>query len=44
MVIDIGVVAPEDDPEFPKPLVNLLLAIILGLALALAAALVRDVW
>ena len=43
-VVDIGVVAPEDEPEFPRPLVNLLLAIILGLALGLGAALVRDVW
>jgi uncharacterized protein involved in exopolysaccharide biosynthesis len=43
-VVDIGVVAPEDEPEFPRPLVNLLLAIILGLALGLGSALVRDVW
>ncbi len=43
-VVDIGVVAPEDEPEFPRPLVNLLLAVILGLALGLGAALVRDVW
>jgi uncharacterized protein involved in exopolysaccharide biosynthesis len=43
-IVDVGLVAREDDPEFPKPLVNLLLGMVLGLALAVAAALVRDLW
>lgn len=43
-VVDRGLVAHEDDPEFPKPVVNLLLAGVLGLALGLAAALLRDLW
>ena len=43
-VVDVGVVAPENEPEFPKPLINLLLGFILALALGVSAALVREVW
>ena len=43
-VIDIGVVAPEDEPEFPKPVVNILLGFILALALGVSAGLIREVW
>ena len=43
-IVDVGVVAPEEEPEFPKPVINLLLGFILALALAVSAALVREVW
>ena len=43
-IVDVGLVALEDDPEFPKPLVNLFLGMVLGLALGVASALVRDLW
>ncbi len=43
-IVDVGVVAPEEEPEFPKPVTNLLLGFILALALAVSAALVREVW
>lgn len=43
-IVDDGLVAHEDDPEFPKPLVNVLLGMILGGALAVSAVLVRDFW
>ena len=43
-IVDVGVVAPEEEPEFPKPVINLLLGFILALALAVSAALIREVW
>ena len=43
-IVDAGVVAPEEEPEFPKPVINLLLGFILALALGVSAALVREVW
>ena len=43
-VVDIGVVAPEDEPEFPNPVVNLMLGAILALALGVSTALVHEVW
>ena len=43
-VVDIGIVAPEDEPEFPNPLVNLMLGAILALALGVSTALVHEVW
>lgn len=43
-IVDIGLIAHEDDPEFPDPIVNVLLGMILGGALAVSAALVRDLW
>ena len=43
-IVDVGVVAPEAEPEFPKPVINLLLGFILALALAVSAALIREVW
>lgn len=43
-IVDRGQVAHKDDPEFPKPAVNLFLALILGLSAGIAAALVRELW
>ena len=43
-VVDIGVVAPEDEPKFPNPVVNLMLGAILALALGVSTALVHEVW
>lgn len=43
-IVDAGLVAHEDDPEFPKPWVNLFLGMVLGGALGVASALVRDLW
>ena len=42
-IIDTGVIAPEDEPEFPKPLVNMLLGFILAVALGVSAGLIREV-
>ena len=42
--VDVGVVTPQDEPEFPKPVINLLLGFILALALGVSAALAREVW
>ena len=42
-IIDTGVTAPEDEPEFPKPLVNMLLGFILAVALGVSAGLIREV-
>jgi tyrosine-protein kinase Etk/Wzc len=41
-IIDTGVIAPEDEPEFPKPLVNMLLGFILAGALGVSAGLIRE--
>ncbi len=43
-IVDVGVVAPEDEPEFPDPVINLLLGFILALALGVTAGLVREAW
>lgn len=43
-ILDVGVIAPENEPEFPDPVVNLLLGFILALALGVAAGLVREAW
>lgn len=43
-VVDPARVAHKDDPEFPKPWVNLFLGLVLGLAAGVGAALVRDFW
>jgi uncharacterized protein involved in exopolysaccharide biosynthesis len=43
-IVDVGLVAHEDDPEYPKPLVNLFLGLVLAMAAGLGAGLVRDLW
>ncbi len=43
-IVDPGLVAHEDDPLYPRPLVNLFLGVVLAAALALGAGLVRDLW
>lgn len=43
-IVDMGLIAHEDDPEFPKPLVNILLGMVLAGALAVSAGLLRDFW
>ena len=42
--VDEGLVAHEDNPEFPKPLVNLALGLILAGTLSVGSALARDLW
>ncbi len=43
-IVDVGLVPHEDDPEYPKPLVNLFLGVVLGGALGVGAGLLRDLW
>jgi uncharacterized protein involved in exopolysaccharide biosynthesis len=43
-IVDVGLVAHEDDPEFPKPLVTLFLGMVLAVAMGLLVGLVRDLW
>lgn len=43
-VVDYGIVTPKDDPQFPKPLVDMLLGLVLALAAGVAAGLLRDLW
>jgi len=43
-VVDVGLVAHEDDPEYPKPLVNLFLGFVLAMAAGLGTGLLRDLW
>ena len=43
-IVDVGLVSHPDDPEFPKPLVNLFLGLILGMAVGMTVALGKDVW
>ncbi|MBT4914557.1 MAG: hypothetical protein HON08_14270, partial [Gemmatimonadales bacterium] len=42
--VDEGLVAHKDNPEFPKPLVNLALGLILAGTLSVGSALARDLW
>ena len=43
-IVDAGLISHPDDPEFPKPLVNLFLGLILGMAVGMTAALGKDLW
>ena len=43
-IVDVGLVAHEEDHEYPKPLVNLFLGLVLAMAAGLGAGLVRDLW
>ena len=43
-IVDPGRVAHQDDPLYPRPLVNLFLGVVLGAALAVAVGLARDFW
>ena len=43
-IVDAGLVSHPDDPEFPKPLVNLFLGLILGMAVGMTVALGKDLW
>ena len=43
-IVDVGLVSHPDDPEFPKPLVNLFLGLILGMAVGMTVALSKDLW
>jgi tyrosine-protein kinase Etk/Wzc len=43
-IVDVGIIAHEDDPEFPKPAVNLFLGLVLGLTAGMSVALGKDLW
>ena len=43
-IVDVGIIAHEDDPEFPKPSVNLFLGLVLGLTTGMSVALGKDLW
>ena len=43
-IVDAGIISHEDDPEFPRPLVNLFLGLVLGLTTGMSVALGRDLW
>ncbi len=43
-VVDRGLVAPKDDPAFPKPAVDFLLGLVLAAAAGIGAALLSELW
>ena len=43
-IVDVGIIAHPDDPEFPKPFVNLFLGLVLGMTAGMSVALGKDLW